>query len=241
MVIDKVFQKYEEATLFYSGGKDSLTCLLLARPWWDRLNVVFIDTGKQFPEVYEHMEKVKALVPRFSVIRSDVSAYHLAHGLPVDVVPTRNTDVGDLLWGNEGVRVCSRFSCCKANIWDPMQKYFDLHRLACVIRGDRGEERRMGPVNDGGAEFAFPIFNWTTAQVHAYLHADQSGLVQERHFLEAGSSLDCMWCTAYFKEQRSRFGYVKKHYPEVAEQYVQFYKDYKRAVAEEMAELGGIE
>lgn len=237
----KIFETYSEATLFYSGGKDSLVCLLLARPWWDRLTVVTVDTGEMFPEVREHMAKVKALVPHFEVIHSDVVSYHHQYGLPVDVVPTRNTETGDLLWGNAGIRCCSRFDCCRANMWNPMQAYFELHRPPCVIRGDRGQERLMGGKRWENVCFEFPIFDWTTEQVHDYLRKDTLGLVQARHFLPDSSSLDCMWCTGYFNEQRVRMGYLKAHHPELAEQYVKFYKSYKKAVAKEMDGIGGIE
>lgn len=236
-----IFSEFSDATLFYSGGKDSLACLLLAEPWWDKLTVVFVDTGEVFPEVQRHMERVKALVPRFVTLHSNVKAYHDLHGLPVDVVPTRNTAMGDLLWGNEGIRVCSRFDCCKANMWDVMQRYFEITRPKCVIRGDRGSERKQGGSVWENVAFRFPIFNWTTAQVHDLLKRDIHGLVEERHFLEASSSLDCTWCTGYFEEQHARLPYLKKHYPVLAEQYVKFYKKYKKAVSDEMALIGGVE
>ncbi len=89
--------------------------------------------------------------------------------------------------------------------------------------------------------FEFPIFDWTTEQVHDYLRKDTLGLVQARHFLPDSSSLDCMWCTGYFNEQRVRMGYLKAHHPELAEQYVKFYKSYKKAVAKEMDGIGGID
>lgn len=241
MPMQRVFNKYKEATLLYSGGKDSLVCLLLARPWWDRMNVVFIDTGRYFPEVYEHMEKVKSLVPHFEVVPSGQPLYHMVYGLPVDVVPTKYTALGDYFWGKGGVRVCSRFDCCMANVWRPTEAYLRKAMPECVIRGDRGVERVVSQSDANGVHFEFPIFDWTTKQVHAYLRADQSGLVQERHFLEAGSSLNCVTCTAHFKDQKQQLPYMRKHHPEIVEQRMMFYKDYKRAVEEEMAELGGIE
>ena len=50
-----------------------------------------------------------------------------------------------------------------------------------------------------------------------------------------------MWCTGYFEEQHARMPYLKKHYPVLAEQYVKFYKKYKKAVSDEMALIGGVE
>lgn len=40
-----IIDRHERVVLFFSGGKDSLTCLLLLRPYWDRLTVCWINTG----------------------------------------------------------------------------------------------------------------------------------------------------------------------------------------------------
>ena len=64
------------------------------------------------------------------------------------------------------------------------------------------------------------------------------GLFQERHNLPEGSSLDCISCMAYNVEHESRMEYLKKHHSLIYKGAVEFFKDYKNAVKEEMAELG---
>ena len=238
MDFDQLFKRHKRAVLFYSGGKDSLACLLLLQPWWHAIDVVWVDTANQFPEVYDHMEKVRGMVPHFTVLKSDTLAYARENGFPVDVVPTRYTAMGQFIYGYKPLRLCSRFDCCAANIWKPMEDYMRLVKPTCVIRGDRSSERVMAPEKAEGIEFVFPIADWTTEQVQTYIQKAPFGLYQERHELPEGSSLDCMTCMAYNVEHDCRMEYLKKHHPALFESAEAFFKDYKNAVKEEMAELG---
>lgn len=237
MNIEELFFRYKRVVLMYSGGKDSLACLLLTRPFWDRLNVVWVDTGNQFPEVREHMEIVRRLVPHLTVIKSDTPAFWRENGFPVDVVPTRHTAVGHYIYGETPIRVCSRFDCCMANIWKPMADYFRLTKPDCVIRGDRGQERAKGLQGADGIAFEFPIFDWTTEKVMRFIRDAPDGLYQPRHELPEGSSLDCMTCMAYNSEHASRMAYLKKHHPDLYGQTRKFFRDYSKAVVEELMEL----
>ena len=235
-MVHEIFKRHKEAVLFYSGGKDSLCCLLLMRPYWDRLNVVWVDTGNQFPEVYEHMAKIKTLVPHFTTLRSNVPKYLYENGFPVDVVPTGATVEGQRSFGKTKVTVCSRFDCCRNNIWEPMARYFCAVRPTCVIRGDRGEERLEGPREFDGIEFAFPIFNWTVDQVLSVVHQAPE-MWHPRLAMSEGSSLDCMSCMAYNSEHKSRMEYLRTHHPQLHRINVEFFRDYKAEVARELADL----
>ena len=237
-MIEEIFSRHSRVSLMYSGGKDSLACLLLLQPYWDRTDVVWVNTGNQFPEVIAHMERVKALVPHFTELKSDTSSYWKVHGFPVDVVPTRHTNMGQFIYGQTPLRVCSRFDCCSCNLWKPMEDYFRLVQPSCVIRGDRGSERVEGPKRFGSMEFEFPIFDWTTEQVMNFIRNEPFGLYQDRHELPEGSSLDCMTCMAYNVEHKARMEYLKTHHPGLYSQAKGFFKIYKAAVAEEMKELG---
>ena len=221
----------------YSGGKDSLACLLLLKPYWDRIDVVWVNTGNQFPEVLDHMERVRRLVPHFVELKSDTPNFQRVNGFPVDVVATRHTATGHYIYGATPIRVCSRFDCCGANIWKPMADYFRLVRPTCVIRGDRGQERAEGLRSADGIAFEFPIFDWTTEQVLNFVRSAPDGLYQERHELPEGSSLDCMTCMAYNDEHASRMAYLKKHHPKLHDFAKKFFLDYSRSVAEEMMKL----
>ena len=237
MDIRKIFERHKRAVLMYSGGKDSLACLLLLRGYWNRLDVVWVNTGNQFPEVVEHMEAVRSLVPHFTELKSDTSSYLKVNGFPVDVVPTRHTATGHYIYGATPLKVCSRFDCCGTNIWKPMADYLTMTKPTCVIRGDRGSERERGLESADGIEFAFPIFDWSAKRVLDFISSFGGALFQERHKLPEGSSLDCMTCTAYNCEHASRMRYLRERHPHIYREAVRFFKDYTSAVAAEMSEL----
>jgi 3'-phosphoadenosine 5'-phosphosulfate sulfotransferase (PAPS reductase)/FAD synthetase len=62
-----------KAVLQFSGGKDSLACLLLLRPWWDRLTVMWVNTGAAFPETLELMEAVRSRVANSSLMSATMA------------------------------------------------------------------------------------------------------------------------------------------------------------------------
>jgi len=233
-MMEEIFKKHKDAVLFFSGGKDSLSVLLLARPYWDRISVVWVDTGIEYPETYALMEKVKAMVPHFVTLYSDAGRYIQAFGYPVDVVPLLCTNYGQSVWGPKPIRVCSRFDCCNENIWKPMQMYFAITRPSCVIRGDRATERPKGSTQWEGIAFEFPIWDWTDEQVWKYLQENGKGLVEERHCMKHGTSLNCMYCMAQNYEVPHRLGYLKTHHPEVYEASVKFYEKYRQVVMDEL-------
>lgn len=236
-MIDEIFQRHREVILFYSGGKDSLALLLLLKPFWDRVEVVWVDTGNQFPEVLEHMEKVKKKVPHFTTIKGHTPEYFLENGFPVDVVPTRHTNLGHFVFGQTPLTVCSRFDCCEANIWGPMRTYMALKKPTCVLRADRSIEREKGPESAAGIEFCFPIWRWTDNQVWEFLRLEAGELLQDRHFMKYGTSLDCQTCMAYGEEIPERLEYLKKRHPELYERVVHFYRVYKDAVTRELDKI----
>ena len=143
-MIDDIFKTHKRVVFFYSGGKDSLAVLMLLKNHLDKVDVVWINPGAPFPEVVEHMKKVRDFVPRFTEVRSDVMSFINDHGHPVDVVDTRRTAFGNFAFGPTDYKVCSRFDCCGHNMWRPMAQYIVEHGVDCVIRADRGEERAKG-------------------------------------------------------------------------------------------------
>ena len=228
---------------FYSGGKDSLATLLLSRAQWldGDFEVVFVDTGNHFPETYAHMEKVKRLVKNFTVLHSNCQKWQGENGNPVDVVPTSYDKTGRFIYGAGGVQVpyVSRWDCCRANIWTPMAEYITLTRPDFVIRGDRGEERELAPKEAEGIRMLFPIFDWSCEKVQEFIakEAPRFGLLEKRHMLPEGSSLDCMTCTAYNVEHKCRMAYLKEHHPAIYEANTLFFEQYKCAVFNDLKEL----
>src|SRR5258705_1448544 len=82
--------QHERIALQFSGGKDSTALLYLARPWLDRITVIFAESGATFPHVVEHIKRTcSKLGARLEVIHppADGFAFTALHRLPADVVP----------------------------------------------------------------------------------------------------------------------------------------------------------
>lgn len=236
-MLKEIFKKHNRVVLFYSGGKDSLALLLLLRPFWDKVDVVWVDTGNQFPEVLEHMEKVKGLVPRFTTLRGHLPGYFIQNGFPVDVVPENCTSFGQACFGEQPIKCVSRFQCCSVNMWEPMIEYVRATKPTCALRADRKTERLKGPSSLEGAEMVFPLWDWTDEQVWKYLQKNAGDLLEERHCMAYRTSLDCQICMGYFRGTSERLDYLKKHHPELHKKTVRFFKAYKAVVADEMKKI----
>lgn len=63
----------EKHIVSFSGGKDSTAMLLMMIEKGMRIDeIIFLDTGVEFPEMYEHIEKVKAMIGReITVLRNE--------------------------------------------------------------------------------------------------------------------------------------------------------------------------
>ena len=58
-----LFAKHRTAALLFSAGKDSLATLLLLKPYWEQLEVIWVNPGAPYDEVVEYTAKIRALVP----------------------------------------------------------------------------------------------------------------------------------------------------------------------------------
>jgi len=85
-----VLEGHDRAVLQFSGGKDSTALLWRARPWLDRITVLYGDPGDAFPHIRAFVEETCAkLGAGLQIVRPpmDVLAYHAVAGLPADIVP----------------------------------------------------------------------------------------------------------------------------------------------------------
>lgn len=63
--IESALNRHKKVAVEVSGGRDSLACLYLLRPYWNRFWVYWLNSGDSFPEVVQLMERVRARVPHF--------------------------------------------------------------------------------------------------------------------------------------------------------------------------------
>lgn len=204
---------YPTRVLQFSGGKDSLLCLHLLREDWPDITVAWINTGAAFPETIEQMELTRELVPHFLEFNSHQSIEQ--RGYPADVLPVKSTAIGQVCEGPRPHRFQSRYDCCKAALWDPMQVAMKALGATCIIRGQKACDARRSPIKHGdvieGVRYEFPLEEWSDADVVAELIA--LGALPD-NYVHLPSGLDCWNCTAYLEENRAKPAYLKRFHPE---------------------------
>ena len=213
MTIDATLQKHERIALQLSGGKDSLACLYLMRPYLDRITVYWLNTGRAFPETVNTINAVRDFIPHFVEIKSDVDQVHRQFGIPSDIVPSSGTGFG-LMVGHDAPLIQDRYSCCFQTIMRPMHERMFADKITLIIRGQRNDDAQKPPLRsgmkDGGIEFMFPIEDWTAKQVMAFLELKGAPIPRFYEMLEEAP--DCMTCSAWWEKGAAK--YLKRyHYP----------------------------
>lgn len=203
--------------LEFSGGKDSLACLYLLKDKWPEMIVLWLNTGAALPEVVEFMGGIRELVPHFVEVQSKQTIEE--RGWPADVVPTSKTLLGQLAtgkWPKDSPTPLfqSRFDCCAATIWQPMNIAIRKLGARVVIRGQKLCDALRSPIVDGqvvdGVEYRFPIAHWTDVDVERYLTVQ--GVSTINGSFAANSSLDCWNCTAYLQESGPKLKYMRERH-----------------------------
>jgi phosphoadenosine phosphosulfate reductase len=208
--------RHKKVALFFSGGKDSLACLELCKPYLDRIVVIWVNTGSNFPEVEECVTKVAIEVPNFVEIPTNQAWSVETNGYPADVVPVNFTKLGQDVTGFKDIMLRSYLECCNENLWSPAYAKVKELGITGVIRGQRNDEGHRAPIKSGhvadGIEYFFPLQDWGNEDVNNYL-IEQGVEMTERLMMRSHTSLDCWNCTAFTDNSVERMEYMKKYHP----------------------------
>ena len=198
------FSTHDKVMLQFSAGKDSAACLWLLEEFWGQMDVVWVNPGNPYPETLRYMERISKLVPRFKVVLSKQPQDIAQHGWPVDVVPMEATQIGQEMTGETGPRLRPFWECCWNNMWQPMLEEVTRGGYDGIIRGQKLADSLKGPLRTGsqvdGVEYFHPLEDWTDEQVKKFL----GDRLPDSYKRGLPSSLDCMDCTAYAKENAGR-------------------------------------
>ena len=222
-MIEEIINKHAKISLLFSGGKDSMACLFLLKKYWNKINVMWVNTGAAFPETIEMMEYFKSILPIFTEIKSDQPNYINYFGLPSDVVPINKTLTGSFLLPNNETKINIYIDCCAANIWFPSYNAAKDYGATMIIKGTKSSDKQKSPIKsmdivDGITHF-MPIENWSNHDVLAYLKT-QDFEIPDFYSLH-DSSLDCWDCTAYCKNHIDKLNYMKNKHPEKHDKLIQ--------------------
>lgn len=215
--MEDIINRHDRIALQLSGGKDSLACLFLLRPYWDSLTVYWLNTGRAFPETVQVINAVREMVPHLVEVAGNVDAVHSQFGIPSDIVPAGATRIGKAV-GHGMPLMQDRYSCCFMTMIRPMHERMIADGITLIIRGQRNDDPlkpavRSGTV-DGGIEYLFPIEDWSQRQVMQYLRDEQAPIPRFYEMLDEAP--DCMTCSAWWEKGSAK--YLKRyHYPEYQE------------------------
>lgn len=239
--------EHSHAILQFSGGKDSTALLYSARPYLDRITVVYGDTGAAYPHVKKYVEdRCRDLGATLHIVSPPlpVMEYTEKTGLPSDILPFW-IEVQNVPWLRRTPEqlVQSPFLCCGAMIWAPMQQYIRDSGAKLVLRGAKScdEHRGVSPgyVEDGVA-YESPIWDWSDEDVFGYLEREGVDL-PEQYDAKWGpiDSLDCWCCTAHAGEGfvASRLKFTRERYPEFWPELADRHQRVREAVTAEMQRI----
>jgi 3'-phosphoadenosine 5'-phosphosulfate sulfotransferase (PAPS reductase)/FAD synthetase len=208
---------WPKTVLEFSGGKDSLACLLYLREHLDEITVLWGDSGDAFPETHRQMDAVSKLCRNFVVVKGCQPEIIEEYGYPVDVLPMRCESQVQELTGQSRPKLQSFMACCYKSIMEPVRLKAKELGFTTIVRGQKLCDAHRGPLRNGdivdGVTYWYPIEAWSDQDVMAYI-ADSSLL--PAHYACSNTSMDCMHCTAYIEEDKWKLPYLRENYPEVA-------------------------
>ena len=220
-MMNSVLERHERIALQFSGGRDSLACLYLMKPHWDRLTVYWCDTGAAYPETMALMAQIREMVPNFAVIDGCQPDVVREFGIPSDIVPVGATPFGRMAGGTAPL-MQDRYSCCTRSMMMPTHKRMLEDKITLIVRGQKNADRiksivRSGEVLDG-IEYLFPIEDWHAKQVMQFLRDEEAPIPRFYEMLE--TMPDCMDCSAYWEDGASK--YLRRYH------HAQFLENQKR-------------
>lgn len=167
--LEEWFTRHPQAYVAVSGGKDSTTCLHLARQVNPDVHAVFFDSGLEFPQTLTYLSRLR------DAWGFTLHTYH-AQPSALDVMAANGT------WEN-GVPKSTKDDLHAACILRPLaEAQRDLGRASIYgLRADESAARLMMLSKVNGRvtkrsrkgeieqEYLAPIWRWSFEEVHAYL------------------------------------------------------------------------
>lgn len=198
-----------------------MACLFLMKSRLKDIHVLFVNTGKCYPEQLETVASVRQLCPNWHEVKTDRDGQWARNGLPSDLVPIDWTGFGQAMTSRKPFAVQSYLQCCFENIGSELLHKCKALGVTNIIRGQRADDRHRAPVRNGavidGITYWHPIENWTKERVLEYLKQEMGEI--PAHYVLEHSSMDCYDCTAYSEHSADRIEWTRLRHPKLHAEY----------------------
>ncbi len=218
-----LFARHQKAILAFSGGKDSLVCLRLCKPYRDKLTVAWVNTGAMFPHMAAFIRKATESF-NFVELKSDQAGWIEQNGLPSDMVPVKNS-----IWRDGGAPDRPKTmlqpwtSCCWQLRFMPLLEYLERSDATLLVHGQRRSDGGGFTCDSGpGAkiEIIKLLWEWSERDVMDYIGKHGIALPEQYGHGVVGS-LECWNCTARADDSAAKmaakFAYMARQYPDLFE------------------------
>ena len=150
----------------FSGGKDSTALLLkMIERGMEIDEIVFVDTTKEFPEIYDHIEQVEENIP-YDITRIEFDWEYWFR----DHVKTKGKNKGDkgYGWPQMGIRWCT------ARKRDLIRKHLSGSDYISY-EGIAYDERKRAKNNEDDFERQYPLVEWEVTEAEALNYCKKKG------------------------------------------------------------------
>lgn len=224
-LIDKAREQFareipgRRVALQFSGGKDSLVLVYLLHDYIQAgMPVYWTNTGDNLPETLNVVNTMRAHIPNFIEVKSDVLSWKAQHGICSDAT-TAQSSWGGAAYGMSDVRLVGRFECCWFNRLQPMHQRVLDDGVEVVIRGtklsDYGKVPAVGKTDV--YDVMLPLVHWSKEQVFEFLDSVDAPRNPIYQVISAASLPDCFHCSAAWGDHKS--AYLREFHPGAMKEY----------------------
>lgn len=178
-VLHKLLTATDHVAVAFSGGRDSLVALHLAREIRPDIPVMLVNTSIEFPESLAYTRKLAEMWQlNYFEVKPSVNFWRLADEQGIPVAGRGNTTFMKGLSQQADVKLSN--SCCRRMKETPARQFYREHKIEGVVTGLRIEESLMRKLNfaDYGALrysstydtlISWPLYAWTAKDIAAYI------------------------------------------------------------------------
>lgn len=199
--LEEAKERFDNISVGFTGGKDSLTTLELVKDVIDDFKVIFVDTGQHFDEVYDFLDEVmeKTDAELVNAINTNTLENVGENGVvkKEELNEKNQTELEKIDW-EEFTIADDREPCChllKTVAFQETLKDLDIDGHVNGIRWDEQESRRNENYFSERETHirVHPILHWSEDDVWSYIQ--RNGLKYNPMYDRGYRSLGCEPCT----------------------------------------------